>query len=66
MLKKLKYFPVETLSKYKFLNKEYMGKTKKLSKDKNVYWHKKLFYAKLAFIDMLRSMKNIVKSLAGK
>ena len=63
---KLKYFPVQTLSEYKLLHRNMMTNIDKLEKDKNVHWSKKKFYFKLAFIDMLRSIKNTIKILIGR
>lgn len=64
--KKLKYFPVKTLSSYKIINETNMHKKNNIIYDNQVKWSKQKFYFKLSFIDTLRGIKNIIKSLIGK
>ena len=64
--KKLKYFPVQTLSSYKIINETNIHKKNKIIYDNQVNWSKRKFYLKLSFIDTLRGIKNIIKSLIGK
>ena len=63
---KLKYFPVKTLSSYKMINKANMNTVKNIIHDDKVVWNKRKFYFKLATIDTLRNIKNILKSLVGR
>lgn len=64
--KKLEYFPVKTLSSYKIINETNMHKKNNIIYDNQVNWSKQKFYFKLSFIDTLRGIKNIIKSLIGK
>jgi len=54
------------LSEYKVINESHMGNVEKIMQDENVLWSKRKFYFKLATIDTLRNIKNILKSLVGR
>jgi len=64
--KKLKFFPVETLSPYHSLHSDNINKLDNIIMDSEVERHKKSFYRKLATIDLLRDIKNIPKNIIKK
>ena len=63
---KLTYFPVTTLSKYHLVNTESMTDLHQVIEDKKASAHKRSFYRKLSLLEFYRSIKNLLKKVAGK
>ena len=63
---KIKYFPIQTLSSYKIINKAYITKPEKILNDNSVKWHKEKFYLKLSLIELYRKVKSLTQILSRK
>jgi len=66
ILERIKFFPIQTLSTYNIINKNNILCTDKIIIDTNTNFNKQKFYTKLAFIDIIRKLKNILKLFIGK
>lgn len=64
--KKLKYYPVKTLSKYTILNKNNMQVLNKIKQDDQVRYNKKIFYIKLSLLETFRNVKSLFKKVLDR
>jgi len=63
ILKKIKFFPITTISSYQESNIENMSNLSNIIYDKDIKKHKRAFYLKLNILDRLRGIKSVIKSI---